>query len=290
MAGAAPGAAPAAPDLKSDPTIRNLLPSKNGLDNGATFEYKWVQFAGEMGIAGQHWFLRIGSIVTLSNAKCEVQMLSISVAAVSWGPNRLDIFGLGTDNSMYHKWWDGSAWGPSQTGWEALGGTFVSPPAVVSWGLNRLDIFGLGTDSSMYHKSWDGSAWGPSQTGWEALGGTFNSPPAAVSWGNNRLDIFGLGTDNSMYHKSWDGSAWGPSQTDWEALGGTFNSPPAAVSWGLNRLDIFGLGTDNSMYHKWWDGSAWARRKPVGRRWAGHLTMEPCQPRAPALGATPTTS
>src|ERR1039457_3486246 len=30
------GAASAAPDLKSDPPIRNLLRSKNGLDNGAT--------------------------------------------------------------------------------------------------------------------------------------------------------------------------------------------------------------------------------------------------------------
>jgi hypothetical protein len=27
-------------------------------------------------------------------------------AVVSWGPNRLDIFGLGTDDLMYHKAWD----------------------------------------------------------------------------------------------------------------------------------------------------------------------------------------
>jgi hypothetical protein len=30
---------------------------------------------------------------------------------------------------MYHKWWDGSNWGPS--GWEPLGGVFTSPPAAV---------------------------------------------------------------------------------------------------------------------------------------------------------------
>ena len=26
-------------------------------------------------------------------------------AAVSWGPNRIDTFVVGTDHAMYHKWW-----------------------------------------------------------------------------------------------------------------------------------------------------------------------------------------
>jgi hypothetical protein len=77
---------------------------------------------------------------------------------------------------MYHKYWNGSAWGPSPTDWEPLGGTFDSAPAVASWGSNRLDIFGLGTDDQMYHKYWNGSAWGPSPTDWEGLGGKFNIP------------------------------------------------------------------------------------------------------------------
>jgi hypothetical protein len=78
------------------------------------------------------------------------------LAVASWGPNRLDIFGLGTDKQMYHKSWDGTAWAPSYTGWEALGGTFSSPPAVACWGVKRLDIFGLGTDNAVYHKAWTG--------------------------------------------------------------------------------------------------------------------------------------
>jgi hypothetical protein len=28
----------------------------------------------------------------------------ISIAAVSWARNQLDIFGLGTNNEMFHKW------------------------------------------------------------------------------------------------------------------------------------------------------------------------------------------
>jgi hypothetical protein len=42
---------------------------------------------------------------------------------VAWGPNRLDVFGLGTDNQMFHKAWNGSAW----SGWEGLGGVFTRP-------------------------------------------------------------------------------------------------------------------------------------------------------------------
>jgi hypothetical protein len=67
---------------------------------------------------------------------------------------------------MYHKFWDGTNWGPSRDDWEALSGTFESSPTVASWGPNRLDLFGLGTDNSMYHLDWDGTSWGPS-VGWE---------------------------------------------------------------------------------------------------------------------------
>ena len=80
---------------------------------------------------------------------------------VAWGPNRLDVFVLGTDHALYHKWWDGANWGPSLTGWEYLGGICASAPKVVAWGPNRLDIFVLGMDLALYHKWWDGANWGP---------------------------------------------------------------------------------------------------------------------------------
>ena len=94
-------------------------------------------------------------------------MKQAGITTISWGSNHLDIFGLGTDNQMYHKAWDGSAWLPSPTDWEPLGGVFNSPPAIASWGNNRLDIFALGTDNQMCHKAWDGSNWLPSPTGWD---------------------------------------------------------------------------------------------------------------------------
>ena len=82
---------------------------------------------------------------------------------------------IGTDCALYHKWWDGSAWGPSVTGYERMGGVCTVEPRVTAWGPNRLDVFVTGTDSALYHKWWNGSAWGPSVTGYERMGGVISS-------------------------------------------------------------------------------------------------------------------
>ena len=180
-----------------------------------------------------------------------------SSPVVAWGANRLDVFVLGTNRALYHKWWNGSAWGPSLTGYEGMGGICTSAPQVVAWGPNRLDVFVTGTDSALYHKWWNGSAWGPSLTGFEGMGGVCVGDPRVVSWGPNRLDVFVLGTNRALYHKWWDGSAWGPSLTGYEAMGGVCVSQPEVIAWGPNRLDVFVIGTDRALYHKWWNGSAW---------------------------------
>ena len=98
-----------------------------------------------------------------------------SSPVLAWGANRLDVFVLGSNRALYHKWWNGSAWGPSATGYEAMGGVCTSAPQGVAWGPNRLDVFVTGTDSALYHKWWNGSAWGPSLTGYEAMGGVVSS-------------------------------------------------------------------------------------------------------------------
>jgi hypothetical protein len=70
-------------------------------------------------------------------------------AVSSWASGRLDVFAPGTDNALYHKWYDGT-WHD----WESLGGVIVSAPAAVSWGANRIDTFAAGTDNALYHKWW----------------------------------------------------------------------------------------------------------------------------------------
>lgn len=45
-------------------------------------------------------------------------------AVAAWGPNRLDVFGVGADKALYHKAWTGAEWTP---GWDDLGGQFIVP-------------------------------------------------------------------------------------------------------------------------------------------------------------------
>jgi hypothetical protein len=191
--------------------------------------------------------------------------------AISWGPNRVDVFGQSTDNAYYHQAWDGAQWQPGIASWEFHGGGFIGPPAVASWASGHLDIFGRGTDGAMYHQAWDGSEWVPGITGWEYHGGQLTGPVAAVSWGPNRVDLFVEGPDGGYYHQAWDGSTWVPSITGWEAHGNPpnvpFVSPPQIVSWAANRLDVVGLGSDGHYYHQAWDGSEWV---PSITGWVDH--------------------
>jgi hypothetical protein len=115
---------------------------------------------------------------------------------VAWGPNRLDIFALGQDHAVWHKWWNGSSWG----GWESLGGWLFSEVSAVAWASNRLDLFAIGRDNAVWHKWWNGSSWG----GWESLGGSLFSPVSVVAWASNRLDIFAIGGDSAVWHNWTD--------------------------------------------------------------------------------------
>jgi hypothetical protein len=66
----------------------------------------------------------------------------------SWAANRLDLFARGSDNAIWHDWWNGSGW----AFWENRNPTIVSNPAAVSWATDRIDVFGVGTDGLLYHK------------------------------------------------------------------------------------------------------------------------------------------
>lgn len=166
-------------------------------------------------------------------------VLNSAPGVSSWAPNRLDVFAAGSDNALYHKWWNGSRW----SDWENLGGTLTSAPAAVSWGNNRIDVFARGERNRLYHKWWDGSRW----SNWEDLGGNLTSAPAVSSRATNRLEVFARGQNNQLMTMSWNGSRW----SNWSNLGGRITSDPAAVSWGPSRTDVFARGTNNALWHIW---------------------------------------
>ena len=139
---------------------------------------------------------------------------------VSWGPNRLDVFVMGTDSALYHKWWNGSAWGPSLTGYEHMGGVIVGRPEVVVVGSEPAGCLRASAPTARSTTSGGmvrpGVRHSPATKIWVVS----TSPPRVIAWGPNRLDVFVTGTDSALYHKWWNGSAWGPSLTGYEYMGG----------------------------------------------------------------------
>ena len=229
---------------------------------------------------------------------------SPSVTSTSTG--RIDLFTRGSGNALYHTWFDGTSWQPS----ENLGGSLSSDPASLSGANGQLDVFARGQDQSLYHTWFDGTTW----HWWEPLGGSLKSAPAATSSASGRLDVFAQGPDSALYQKSFSSGTWSSwtrvggsltskaavvsssagqidafargqdfamyhlSSTDsgatwgsWERLGGYLTSAPGVASWGTGRLDIFALSRDNAVYHMWFDGMSWIRWNSLG----GSATSDP---------------
>ena len=220
---------------RADPTADDGVPN----DHVDVVRVDWSPASGPGDTGGLPWENLGGPIIS-------------SPDAASWASNRIDVFAVGEDDALWHRWWDGSAWG----GWESLGGVLVSDPAAVSWGPNRIDVFAVGVDDALWHRWWDGSGWRE----WESLGGTLTSGPDVASWSGNRLDVFARGTDNQMWHRWFDGAGW----NGWEPLGGVLASDPGAVSWGPNRIDVFVTGIDNGLWHRWFDGGSWKEWESLG--------------------------
>ena len=66
---------------------------------------------------------------------------------------RNELFVVGTDNAMYHKWFHPSFGWSSATGWENLGGKFKFGPGVSSSTKGRIEVFGVGTDNFYWRTS-----------------------------------------------------------------------------------------------------------------------------------------
>jgi Repeat of unknown function (DUF346) len=236
-----------------------------------------------------------------SGWECLGGVLTSAPAVASWGANRLDVFVSGTDNGIWHKWYDGTKW----RGFEPLAGLSASGPGAMGRAPNLIDVFVEGPDNAVMQKSFNGTSWGswnaispagtfvdaPSaclfntdlfvagrgvnnlpvylyyDTSWHGplllpSGTAFFSAPAIVSWGTNRLDIFMRGTDNALWQWFYDGTIHAPL-----SLGGTLVDSPGASTWGTGRLDVFARGSDNHLYHKWWDssmGGTWSAWENLG--------------------------
>ena len=180
-----------------------------------------------------------------------------SPSVTSWNSSREDVFVRGSDNALWHIYWN-TSW----SAWESLGspdsGVITSPPLVVSSEENWLDIFALGEGNRFcwraFRETW--MTWDCTISG----NLSFESIPSAAVTGSNRVDAVALASDDHTYHKSLVNSSW---STNWDDLGGQLNGAPVIASFSPNTGSVFGIGMDNGLYTgNWalnWEGnSTWS--------------------------------
>jgi hypothetical protein len=119
------------------------------------------------------------------------------VAAVSWEPDRIDLFWVDADRVLWHRAYAGGWTEP-----ESLGGRLASPPAVTAWAPDQMEVFAVfddgasGTATGTAMRGIRGSRWRVARD-WRGAGGELV--------GADRLDVFATGVDGSTWHRWWDG-------------------------------------------------------------------------------------
>jgi hypothetical protein len=203
-----------------------------------------------------HLYHRVNENDTWQGAKWEDlsgdHKIEQSPGAVSWGPNRIDLFAV-WDKQVHHRACQDGKW----SAWsENLEGTTKDAPAAASWKIERVDVLVHTTDNHMSRRYWEkgktfekGNGW----KGWENVGGqgkTMKSAPAAVSTGQIRIDCFAHGSSDHLFH-AWyqDGK-----QEEWKEIDTlSIKDAPAAVSGpgaDRGRVDVFVRGADDRLKHR----------------------------------------
>jgi hypothetical protein len=173
----------------------------------------------------------------------------------SWGSNRLDVFALGTDHSLYQNSWSGAQW----SGFVDLGTefTWAMDPIVISRETENYDLFLVERSSAaVNHKHYDGSSWTTTN-----LGGISRLPPAVTSREDAAIDIFIIDENLEVEHNSFFADTWSGFEnlsTDSQGLHRFENLQPAAVSASADHIQVFTIASNsNLMTRRWTTTTGW---------------------------------
>jgi hypothetical protein len=212
-----------------------------------------------------------------------VKRKEVSVSSIAFSSTQNNVVAIQKDGTMLNKWFDGSNWNPSGTGWQSLGNpalrVYFQGMPFITHNSHRINILALGTDRHIYNSYSSGAAW----SSWQDLGGDFlisgdpSSPqtsdvilhpgiaisPVMVYFGNDEAWVFAIGIDGVLYGRYWNGSVWSshtdtplPSIINWYNLGGAFFSHPVAAMYA-GMITVIAIRNDGILASRYWDGVAW---------------------------------
>jgi hypothetical protein len=238
-------------------------------------------FAIDHQYAIQHRQWRDGEWTDWQSMTGEAGGPTLTAPRAIWStPDRLDIFVLGTNLTIWHKWRDGSVWCDE---WSPLGSLWLTPPHVLSRYPGSIDAVAINSQSGLAHAQFRDGRWSHWQTNddisisrpfaveaggalqvfvlgenrglnhytWKGewaepipLQGTVVSPPRAVAWPDGGMDVFVVGDESAMFHRAYRRGEW----RGWARLGGRAFSPPSLVA-GPGVVELFTLGADSAIWH-----------------------------------------
>jgi Repeat of unknown function (DUF346) len=195
--------------------------------------------------------------------------------AVSLFPGHLEVFARGTNDVMYHRWFDPST--PGWSAWDPLGGPVASDAgaaamrqsgATISLG-DQMHVFVRGVANNMLHRFW--VCCEPSWRPWENLGGQWKGAPDAISLGSGHVEVFARGLDDAIWHNFFVGGRW----SGWRSLGAppvrAASDPGAAAGYRIRGLtsqreiSLFVTGTDAAIWGtRWIEGGGWEPWETLG--------------------------
>ncbi len=153
-----------------------------------------------------------------------IALTRIAAAACN-SDGRLEVFGVGSNNAIWHNWQTAAHSGP-WSGWASLGGVVTSEPCVYVNSDGRLEVFARGTDNALWH-NWQTEPHAGPWSGWTSLGGIITSDPSAYINSDGRLEVFARGTDNALWN-IWQTVPHAGPWSAWNSLGGILINDPAA--------------------------------------------------------------
>jgi hypothetical protein len=147
-------------------------------------------------------------------------------------------------NLMYNRRDTSANW----MGWENLGGTCGSSPAVVRDALGNLFVFVRGIDAGLYVKKKLSNA--PWSNSWEKIADSVvGRPSAAFDAASKVVRVFVKRAPNqSVYVQSQVGQGSASFTTPPANLGGTLTNSPVAAARSDGHLDVYGAASDSTFW------------------------------------------
>ncbi len=158
---------------------------------------------------------------------------------------RLEVFALGGDRAIYHRW-QTTAGQSVWSGWQNLGGSQLKDVAVGRNQDGSLDMVVVGGDNMVYEQRQNGAGGGFG--GWRYVGGVGVTQIEVGTYPSGRLALMGLSTDGELFMTSQP--SLNAAFAGWTTLGG-WQLRSFDLTRNLDgRMEIVALGGDRQVYGK----------------------------------------